>query len=59
MMKRPYFMENEEWYTKADIINNGWPDDDRGYHLTELAPPEAVESYNEFYGIDEEKTKSK
>ena len=42
---KPYFMENEEWYT-FDEINFK-------YVLTDKAPQEAVDSYNEFYkGIE-------
>lgn len=45
--KRPYFLENEEWYTVDEDFS---AEDGRGYHLTEKAPKEAVESYAEFYG---------
>lgn len=51
--KQPYFMTNPEWYTAADILNDGFPDDDRGYHLTDRAPKEAIDSYNEFYDLIE------
>ena len=40
--EKPYFLENEEWYT----INEG---EGRGYLLTDKAPKKAVESYNKFY----------
>lgn len=56
---KPYFMTNPEWYVKADVMNDGFPEDGRGYHLTDKAPREAVESYNEFYGtleVDRENT---
>lgn len=43
---RPYFLENEEWYTVDYTFSSP---DGRGYHLTDKAPKEAVESYNEFY----------
>ena len=43
MRAMPYFMTNEEWYT---VDPN---DDDRGYKLTDKAPQEAIDSYNEFY----------
>lgn len=43
MREEPFFMANEEWYT---IDPN---DDERGYRLTDKAPKEAIESYNEFY----------
>ena len=46
MRVMPYFLKNEEWYT---IDEN---DDDRGYKLTDKAPQEAIDSYNEFYGTD-------
>lgn len=42
ILKKPYFMENEEWYT---VVENG----DRGYILTDKAPKKAVDSYNEYY----------
>lgn len=41
---RPYFMENPEWYYHDDKINK--------YFLTDKAPKEAVESYNDFYDDD-------
>lgn len=37
----PYFLKNPEWYYHDDKINR--------YFLTDKAPKEAVESYNEFY----------
>lgn len=37
---RPYFMENEEWFVYDKETNT--------YSLTDKAPPEVVESYNEF-----------
>ena len=37
----PYFMTNEEWYYHDDKENK--------YYLTDKAPKEAIESYNEFY----------
>ena len=40
----PYFLENEKWYKKVSLADN-----DRGYILTDEAPPEAVKSYNELY----------
>lgn len=45
--EKPYFMENEEWYT----VDLDFSDEDgRGYHLTKKAPKEAIESYTRFYG---------
>ena len=44
-MPMPKFLENEEWYTKS-YDENG----DTVYELTEAAPPEAVKSFQEFYG---------
>ena len=38
----PFFMTNPEWY----IFN----EDEWRYELTDQAPPEAVDSYTEFYG---------
>lgn len=43
MKDRPFFMTNEEWY----IVDEN--DDDYGYKLTEVAPQDAIDSYNEFY----------
>ncbi len=40
-MIMPYFLENEEWY-RFDEVN--WR-----YVLTDKAPQEAVDSYNEYY----------
>lgn len=40
----PYFLTNEKWYKEVSLMES-----DRGYVLTEEAPPEAVKSYNEFY----------
>ena len=37
----PYFLKNPEWYYHDDETNR--------YFLTDKAPKEAVESYNEFY----------
>ena len=55
MLNEPYFMSNTAWYVKADPLDiDNWPEDDRGYHLTDKAPQEAVDSYNEFYGITPE-----
>ena len=44
MKAMPFFMTNEDWYTVDS------EDDDRGYKLTDKAPQEAIDSYNEFYG---------
>lgn len=48
----PYFMTNPDWYT---VIAPGedFPEDGRGYHLTDSAPEEAVKSYEEFYSLVE------
>lgn len=43
--EKPYFMSNEEWYT----VDLPFGEDGRGYHLTDKAPQEAIDSYNEFY----------
>ena len=37
----PYFMKNKDWYY--------FDEHDFLYRLTEKAPPEAVQSYDEFY----------
>lgn len=52
MQLRPYFMQNEEWYVtpEKEGIDDLFYDDGRGYHLTDKAPQEAIDSYNEFYG---------
>lgn len=50
-MPLPYFLTNPEWYIEVSLEES-----DRGFILTDKAPPEAVESYNEFYNdtyIDE------
>lgn len=44
--EQPYFMEDESWYTVCDPWDS---EDGRGYHLTDKAPKEAVESYDSFY----------
>lgn len=42
MKEMPYFMTNEEWY----VID---PEDDEcAYKLTDKAPQEAIDSYNDF-----------
>ena len=41
MQDMPYFMENNEWFY-FDFEN-------KKFRLTSSAPPEAKESYNEFY----------
>ena len=38
---KPYFMTNEEWYY--------FDPEESVYKLTNKAPQEAIESYNEFY----------
>ena len=48
----PYFMTNPDWYTVIDISED-FPEDGRGYHLTDSAPEEAVKSYEEFYSLVE------
>ncbi len=40
----PYFMVNSDWYYVSE--------DEPKYLLTDKAPPEAIKSYNEFYGDD-------
>lgn len=39
--ERPYFMTNKEWYTYDEV--------EEKYVLTDKAPQEAIDSYNEFY----------
>lgn len=45
----PYFMSNPEWYTEVEDGYDPETDTDRGYRLTDKAPQEAIDSYNEFY----------
>ena len=45
MQEMPFFMTNKDWYYRD------YEDDDYGYKLTDAAPQEAIDSYNEFYGI--------
>lgn len=45
MQYEPYFLKNPEWYREMSLAESK-----RGYVLTDQAPPEAVESYREFYG---------
>lgn len=47
---QPFFMSNPDWYTTFDL-GNGFPEDGRGYHLTDKAPQEAIDSYNDFYAL--------
>ena len=53
--KQPYFLENPEWYETVDIFKDEsfFEDGGRGYRLTDKAPQEAIDSYNEFYGLVE------
>ena len=53
LLPEPYFLKNEEWY----VEHKGLPrflggNIDRRYTLTDKAPKEAVESYNEYYKND-------
>ena len=41
MKERPYFMSNQAWYY--------FDESDFCYKLTDQAPPEAVQSYEDFY----------
>ena len=43
MREMPFFLTNDEWY----VVDPD--DDDYGYKLTDKAPQEAIDSYNEFY----------
>ena len=40
-VSKPYFMKNEEWYY--------YDEKEEEYKLTDKAPIEAIESYEEFY----------
>lgn len=44
LQTEPYFMKNPEWYYHDKKKNR--------YFLTNKAPKEAVESYNDFYAIN-------
>ena len=41
VQEKPYFLENEEWYT--------FNEEEWKYELTDKAPQEAIDSYNDFY----------
>lgn len=41
VQEKPYFLENKEWYT--------FNEEEWKYELTDKAPQEAIDSYNEFY----------
>lgn len=43
----PYFLTNKEWY-RISLNSDGLPGD-RGLVLTDKAPKEAIESYEEYY----------
>ena len=43
MKAMPFFLTNEDWYTVDP------EDEERGYKLTDKAPQEAIDSYNDFY----------
>lgn len=45
MQTKPYFMSNDEWYY---FDEKEWC-----YKLTDKAPEDAIESYNEFYADKE------
>ena len=45
----PYFFTNKEWYY--------YDEKEEIYKLTDKAPKEAIDSYNEFYEEDEEDLK--
>ena len=48
LLEQPYFLQNKEWYTINDSYNDG-----KGYLLTEKAPIKAIQSYNEFYELQD------
>jgi len=45
-VERPYFMENKEWYY--------YDEKEEIFKLTDKAPQEAIDSYNEFYSSEDE-----
>lgn len=48
MREMPLFLSNKEWYTEKA---NG--DGSVSYCLTDEAPPEAIESFNDYYSDPE------
>lgn len=44
--EKPYFMQNKEWYY--------FDEEEFCYKLTDKAPKEAIESYEEFYREDDD-----
>jgi hypothetical protein len=42
---RPYFMYNKDWYY--------YDEKEEIYKLTDKAPKEAIDSYNDFYNTDD------
>lgn len=46
---KPLFLDNPDWYESVDVMRDGFPEDGRGYHLTDKAPQDAIESYRQFY----------
>lgn len=47
---KPYFLNNKEWYIEIEDLPSflGGTNEKR-YQLTDKAPKEAIDSYNEFY----------
>lgn len=43
-VEMPFFLTNSDWYTDNPDVES-----ERGYILTDEAPQEAIDSYNEFY----------
>lgn len=44
VQEKPYFLENEEWYK--------FNEEEWKYELTDKAPQEAIDSYNDFYNYN-------
>ena len=51
MRPMPYFMPNKDWYKEAPLDSKEYEELNRGYVLTDEAPQEAIDSYNEFYEV--------
>ncbi len=48
----PYFMTNKDWYREVPDDSKEYEEYGRGFALTDKAPQEAIDSYNEFYAED-------
>lgn len=56
LLEKPYFLNNKEWYIEnKDLPSFLGGKVKRQYTLTDKAPKKAVDSYNEYYKLLEEK----